>query len=113
MRLRTKWSILSLGGSVVITVALLVFPGILFVDAPSYVDFLLALVFWPVVICEHLVGPGPSTGPPGAHMHEGTPVHMLAAVIGIAFSWMFWSSLAFVLIRIRATGQNRGLAVPR
>jgi hypothetical protein len=111
MRLRTKWSVLSFGGSIVITVALLVFPGLLFVDAPSHFDFLLAVVFWPVVICEHLVGPGPSIGPPGAHLHEGTPVHMFAAVIGMAFSWMFWSSLALVFIRIRASGHNRGIGV--
>jgi hypothetical protein len=46
-------------------------------------------------------------------MHEGTPVHMLAAVIGIAFSWMYWSSLPSILIRIRATGQNPGIGVRR
>ena len=111
MRLLIKWSILSFGGSVVITVALLVFPGLLFLDASAHLDFLLAVVFWPVDICEHLVGPGPSIGPPGAHLHEGTPVHMLAAVIGMAFSWMFWSSLALILIRIRAGVHNRGMGV--
>lgn len=104
MRVRTRWSILSLGGSVAITVALLVFPGALFIDTPPYLDVLLAVVFWPVIICEYLVGAGPSIGPPGAHIHEGTPVHILAAVIGIAFSWMFWSSLAVILIR--GTGKS-------
>lgn len=111
MRFRREWSILSFGGSVVITVALLVLPGILFVDVQPHLHVLLAVVFWPVVVCEHLVGPGPSLGPPGAHLHEGTPVHMFAAVIGMAISWMFWSSLALVLIRIRASGLNRGMGV--
>lgn len=113
MRLRTKWLIVSFGGSVAVTVALLVFPGLLFDDAPSYLVYPLLVICWPVIVCELLVGPGPSIGPPGAQMHEGTPVHILAAVIGVALSWMFWSSLVFFIKGIRVHRQNHNLTVRR
>jgi hypothetical protein len=111
MRLRTKWWIVSFGGSVAVAVALLMFPVLLFNEAPPYVEFLLLVICWPVIVCELLVGPGPSIGPPGANMHEGTPLHILAAVVGIALSWMFWSSLVFFVKRIRARRQNRNVTV--
>ncbi|HEV2323377.1 MAG TPA: hypothetical protein VGS10_05460 [Terracidiphilus sp.] len=91
MRLKTKWVILSFGGGIIIAVILLVLPGALFVSFPSSHDILADVVFWPVIICEYLVRPGPSLGRPSEHLHEGTPVNMLAAAIGIALSWVFWA----------------------
>jgi hypothetical protein len=113
MPLRTKWWIVSFGGSVAVAVALLMFPALLFDQAPPYLGFLLLVICWPVIVCEFIVDPGPSIGPPGEHMQEGTPVHILAAVFGIALSWMFWSSLVFFIKRIRAHRQNRNVAVRR
>ena len=107
MRLGTKWGVFSIGGCLLIAAALLVFPGALFVFLPPPLDVLANVIFWPVAICEQFVGPGPSLGSPSEHLHEGTPVHMVAAAIGIALSWMFWSSLIFVVIRVRASTRNR------
>ncbi len=101
MPLRTKWWIVSFGGSVVIAVALLLLPALLFDEPPQYLGYLLLVICWPVIVCELLVGRGPSIGSPDAHMYEGTPVHILAAVIGIALSWMFWSSLVFFIVSVR------------
>ena len=98
MLFRTKWIMISFGGSVLIAVGFLVFPDALFWPAAASLNVLMSLVFWPVALCEHLVGPGPSIGLLSRHLHEGTPVHILAAVIGVAFAWMFWSSMIFLLI---------------
>jgi hypothetical protein len=111
MRLGTKWGIFSVGAGILLAAALLAFPGALFVPIPTSLDGLMGVVFWPVIICEHLVGPGPSIGPSSKHLHEGTPVHMFAAAIGVAFSWMFWSSVVFLFILSRTHGRKRGLGV--
>ena len=111
MRLRTKWWIVSFGGSIATVLALLMFPVLLFDEARPYLGYLLLVICLPVIVCEVLAGPGPSIGPPGAHMHEGTPIHILAAVIGVALSWMFWSSLVLFIKSIRAHRQNRKVAV--
>jgi hypothetical protein len=96
MRFRTKWLIFSLGGGVLITAVLLAFPGALPDTMPAPLDPSAAVVLWPVTVCELLVGPGPTIGPPNHHLHEGTPLNMLAAVLGLGLSWMFYSSLVLV-----------------
>jgi hypothetical protein len=111
MRLRTKWFVFTIGGGVLVAAALLAFPQALFVSVPAWLDVLTTVVFWPVIICEHLVGPGPSIGLPSEHLHEGTPVHVLSAAMGVASSWMFWSSLVFLVILIRTSRRNRGSVV--
>lgn len=45
------------------------------------------------------------------HLHEGTPVQLLAAVVGLNITWMFWSSLVLLVIRTRTRRGNRGLGV--
>src|SRR6185437_5920545 len=106
MNMRTRWVTVSIGGGILMAAVLLVFPRLLFFSLPSPFDFVADAVCWPVFICEHLVGPRPALGPAGKHLHERTPVHMVAAAIGIAFSWMFWSSLVLLLIRIRLYGSR-------
>jgi hypothetical protein len=111
MRLRTKWVLISIAIGFLNAVVLLVFQGALFVSIPPSLDVIADVIFWPVTVCEHLLGPGPSLGPPNEHPHEGTPVQMFAAAIGIAVSWMFWSSLTFLVIHIRTNRRNRALRV--
>jgi hypothetical protein len=111
MRLRTQWLISSVGGGALAAAALLVFPNALSPSFPPSLDQVMRVFFWPVVLCEHLVGPGPSIGPPNRHLHEGTPVQLLAAVVGLNFTWMFWSSLVFLIIRRHTKRRNRGLGV--
>ena len=102
MRLRTQWLIFSVGGGVLLAATLLVFPEVLFVSFPPSLDVLTRVVFWPVAVSEHFVRPGPTIGPSSQHLHEGTPLHLLAAVVGVALSWIFWSSVAFSLIAYRS-----------
>lgn len=101
MRLRTKWLLSSIGGAVVVTVALLFLPDVLFTNSWPLFDRVLGVVLWPVALCEYLVSPGPTIGRPNQHLHEGTPLDFPAAVVGAGLSWIFWSSLVFVAIRYR------------
>jgi hypothetical protein len=101
MSFRTKWAVSIVVGGVLIAVVLLAFPDVLFLPVRPSLNALVSVFLWPVFLCEFLAGPGPSIGPPSKHLHEGTPVHMLAAVVGVALSWMFWSSLIFFLIRAK------------
>ena len=100
MRLRTKWLLISVVGGVVITATLLFSENVM-LEVPPSVEAVARVVLWPVAVCEYLVGPGPNIGPPEKHQHEATPVQFLAAVIGIGLSWMFYSSVLFVILRSR------------
>ena len=100
MRLLWKWSLVSVGGGALVTVLLFVLANYLAPDVPSPVASLARIVLWPVTVCVNLTGPGPSIGPPEKHWHEGTPVQFLAVVIGMGLSWLFYSSLGFLLVRI-------------
>jgi hypothetical protein len=64
--------------------------------APWPIDALLA---WPLVLVDRLVEPalharGSQDGPP-----QSTPAHVVAAVAGIALTWLFYVVLARVIIR--------------
>src|SRR5690348_8076124 len=93
MQLRTKWSAVIFGGSILAVGAFLAFPDALSVSLPDWFEGIARVLFWPVALCENIVGPGPRIGPPGKQLMEGTPVQAVAAAIGVAFSWMFWSSV--------------------
>jgi hypothetical protein len=101
-RLTTKWLIVSVGGAVLMTVALFLFSDDVVFDVPPSVETAANIILWPVAVCEHLAGPGPSIGPPEKHWHEGTPVQFVAAVVGIAVSWMFYSTIVFLTLWFRA-----------
>jgi len=100
MRLLWKWMLVSVGGGVLVTVLLVAFAGDGVVDLPSSVAFVAKIVLWPVTVCVDLTGPGPSIGPPEKHWHEGTPVQFLAVMVGVGLSWLFYSSLGFVVARL-------------
>jgi hypothetical protein len=98
MRLLWKWLLVSVCGAVLVTVLLFVFAGSWVADVPGPVAFVARIVLWPVAICVNLTGPGPSIGPPEKHWHEATPVQFLAVVVGVGLSWLFYSSLGFLLL---------------
>jgi hypothetical protein len=104
--LKIKWLLVSAMGGVLITAILFFFSEKLVIDVPPSVEAIAKVALWPVVLCEHLVGPGPSFGPPEKHHYEGTPLHFLAAVVGVGLSWVFYSSLVFLLVRYRSHGKS-------
>lgn len=94
MRLRTKLLTFSVGGGVLSGAVFAMFPDVLDALPP----ILTTVVFWPVTICEYFVPLGPNIGSPSYPLHEGTPLNVLAAVVGVALSWIFWSGLALTVI---------------
>jgi len=103
MRLKTKWLLVSVVGGLLIAVALF-FSDTLFdavADVPAPLGAAANVVLWPVAVCVHLSGPGPNIGTPQKPFHEWTPVQDFAVVIGIGLSWVFYSSIVFLLIWLR------------
>jgi hypothetical protein len=105
MRLLTKWLLVSVGGGILATVALSTLPD-RWIDAPDEsahptADKVIAAVFWPITRCVHLSGHGAPVGPPEKHMYEASPVQVVAVFIGIGLSWVFYSSLVFLMFRWR------------
>jgi hypothetical protein len=99
MRLLWKWLLVSVGGGALLTMLLLVFADRWVLDVPGPAAVIAKIVLWPVVVLLDVSGPGPSIGPPPEkHWHEGTPVQFLAAVVGVGFSWGFYSSIGFLLL---------------
>jgi len=105
MRLLKKWLLISVGGGFLVTAALFILPDSFVAIAggqphPVF-DTIVQALFWPVALCVYLSGPGPDIGPPGKHMHEGTPVQIFAALMGIGLSCTFYSSLIFFILWFR------------
>ena len=100
MRLRTKWLLVSVVGGVLISVVLFVADTSIdaVVGAPSPLGAVANVVLWPVTVCLYLSGPGPNIGSPEKHWHEWTPVQDFAVVTGIGLSWVFYSSVVFLVI---------------
>jgi hypothetical protein len=110
VRLIWKWLLVSVGGGVVLTVVLSTLPDRL-VDALEdkphpMVDKGVEVVFWPIALCVARSDHGVPIGPPEKHMYEGTPVQVIAAFVGIGLSWVFYSSLIF-LLWVRRRRPNR------
>jgi hypothetical protein len=68
---------------------------ILALPAPSPLDAILA---WPLVLMDRLVGPGPNVGTVEEPVYEDTPVHVAAGVLGIALTWLFYVVVARAVI---------------
>jgi hypothetical protein len=105
MRLIWKWLLVSVGGGALLTCALFALPDGL-IDSPAnkphpIVDKVVEAIFWPMAVCVYLSGPGVLIGSPEKQMYEGTPIQVIAALVGISFSWVFYSSLVFLIIWIR------------
>jgi hypothetical protein len=50
------------------------------------------VVLWPVALCQKVTGPGPRLG---QHSHEGPPVQLVAALVGVGMAWAVYSSIFF------------------
>ena len=99
-----KWIAISLGVGALLTLALIgVFAAALETmpnPSPALVHASY-VAFWPAVGLVYLTGPGPNIGTPEKPIHEGTPVQLLAGVIGIGFTWIFYASLVFLIFWLR------------
>jgi hypothetical protein len=109
MRERTQWLISV--GSVPLAGAVLFFVAVAFSPSPL-LDIIMKVFFWPVSLCVGLVPPEAGlAGPPNRHWREGTPIHLLAALVGLAITWIFWSGVVFLIVRTLTKGRHRGLRV--
>jgi len=95
-----KQLIISIGGGIFIIVLLYVLDGEGLVLFPP--NGVAKVLLWPVTVCLYLVGPGPRIGPPDKNLHEWTPTHSLALMVGIDLSWVFYTTLVFALMKIRS-----------
>jgi hypothetical protein len=78
---------------------------ILFAVVVSCVQFWVAIRFsikilWQVTLMQYLVGPGPILGyRHGQPLYEGTPVHMVAAYIGLGIGLIVYWVIGFFIIK--------------
>jgi hypothetical protein len=56
------------------------------------------IVLWPVAVCQNITGPGPRLG---QHGHEGTPVQLVASIVGVGMAWAVYSSIFFFVVSFR------------
>jgi hypothetical protein len=67
-------------------------------------------LIWPVVLLSSWAGRGPNIGTSEQPVYEGTPVHLVAAAVGLALCWVFYVLLArAVLWRIGLGREERDL----
>jgi hypothetical protein len=105
--LRTRVALfIPFGGALVVTCGLWLLVGV--IDPPAIIAERLGLpgpiasvVFWPVTLCLHLVGPGPAMGPIAHPMYEWTPAHEFAVALGLGLSWAFYSGITVAAIWYR------------
>jgi hypothetical protein len=71
--------------------ALLILASCILVSYPP-LERIALIVLWPVTFCQSLTGPGPRLG---QHGHEGSPVQLVAGVIGVGMAWAVYSSILF------------------
>src|ERR1039457_4240242 len=86
MSQRTKLIAVSASVGALITLA-----GGILVSYPP-VERIASIVLLPVALCQYITGPGPRLG---QHGHEGTPVQLVAAIVGIGMAWAIYSSIFF------------------
>jgi hypothetical protein len=60
-------------------------------------------ILWQVDLMHWLVGPGPLLGydSNGKPQYEGTPVHILAAYLGLLIGFLIYAVIIFILINRR------------
>ena len=79
---------------------------IIFAVVISSIQFWIAIRFsaeilWQVTLMYHLVGSGPILGyRNGQPIYEGTPVHMVAAYIGIGIGVIVYWVIGFFIMRL-------------
>lgn len=91
---------IAVASGVALTVALCIVFLPIWEDPP--INIIAKILLWPITAFMHLAGPGPRIGPPEKNLHEGTPVHVFAFLLGFGFSCIFYSVIAFLVLRRRA-----------
>ena len=57
-------------------------------------------VFWQVIVMHYLAGKGPILGyANGQPIYEGTPVHMLAAYVGVVLGVVVYWLIGYVIVK--------------
>jgi len=101
VRLIRKWLLISVVGGIAIS-SFLTLGDLMPPDPPDWVpDSVLEVVFWPVFVCVSLSGPGVNIGTPEKPFYEGTPLQFIAGDVGMDLTWLFYSSLVFLVYWIR------------
>lgn len=70
-------------------------------------------ILWQVNVMQKLVGPGPILGyaSNGEPLYEGTPVHMLAAYVGLGLGVLiYFLVIYFILIKMIKSNKIKGLS---
>ena len=102
MPLKTRWLLVSVLGGVLVAVVLFFVsaetPIGVGLDVPRPLEAVGKVLLWPIAACLYLVGPGPNVGLPDRRLHEWTLVQDFAVIAGVGLSWVFYSSIAFLLI---------------
>ncbi len=82
--------------------------------ALSYLQFWAAMkylrtILWQVDLMHWLVGPGPILGydASGKPQYEGTPVHMVAAVLGLIIGIILYAVISYKLITRKRLDQEQ------
>jgi hypothetical protein len=104
MRPIKKWMTVSLGVGALVTLALMggvVAASETIPSPPAVLVDATYAALWPVAALVYLSGPGPNLGTPEKPIHEGTPVQLFAAAIGIGVTWIFYTSLMFLIFWLR------------
>jgi hypothetical protein len=91
--------VISIGWGALVTVVL-VFFRIALSDYP-FMGHVADAAVWPLTLLVRLF-PAPRLLPGGGR--EGTPIQLIAAVVGLGMTWVFYSFLFFLLGRFR--GRN-------
>jgi hypothetical protein len=68
---------------------------ILAVPAPRPLDAILA---WPLVLIDSLIGPGPNLGTAGHPVYQGTPLLVIGLLAGIMLTWAHYILLARLIL---------------
>jgi hypothetical protein len=68
---------------------------ILAVPAPRPVDAILA---WPLVLIDSLIGPGPNLGTAEHPIYQGTPLLVIGLLAGIVLTWVHYILLARLIL---------------
>lgn len=57
-------------------------------------------ILWQVTLMHHLVGPGPILGyKDGQPIYEGTPVHMVAAFVGLGLGAIVYWLVGYFIVK--------------
>ena len=71
------------------------------------------LLLWPILLLVSFI-PGAPLGPSEVYGYEGTPLHLVAAIITLPFTFAYWGFMLLQLGRwIRGRQENQDLGFER